>query len=402
MNMSKKRKITDFFMDLMSYAASSITIIILVLVFGFVISTGKGTLSKEMLTQNYWSKNVLVNVDAACGNFVKPEGFEGSFSTCYGIGFEDQISHEKKRQVVLTYIDPESSITSATIATQGADFGVSSPMELGDTLERISTSSGDFGMILNQNASEIQTQVDQSTHLETIYYKSPGGGIFGSIISTLMLIGVTLLIALPLGVGAAVYLNELADDTKFNRMIGASIEMLAGIPSIVFGLMGIIVLFPVTALFKIEGVSILLGALTMAIMLLPIVIRSVQEALLVVPRAYRLSSLSLGANETQTIFKVVLPSAIPGIMSAVLLSISRIIGESAALIYTMGTFINDSPKLGQGATTLAVHIWSVMAHEQPNFELAAAISIVILVIVLILNIVIKILSRRYRRKLGLA
>lgn len=77
MNMSKKRKITDFFMDLMSYAASSITIIILVLVFGFVISTGKGTLSKEMLTQNYWSKNVLVNVDAACGNFVKPEGFEG-------------------------------------------------------------------------------------------------------------------------------------------------------------------------------------------------------------------------------------------------------------------------------------------------------------------------------------
>lgn len=402
MNMSKKRKITDFFMDLMSYAASSITIIILVLVFGFVISTGKGTLSKEMLTQNYWSKNVLVNVDAACGNFVKPEGFEGSFSTCYGIGFEDQISHEKKRQVVLTYIDPESSITSATIATQGADFGVSSPMELGDTLERISTSSGDFGMILNQNASEIQTQVDQSKHLETIYYKSPGGGIFGSIISTLMLIGVTLLIALPLGVGAAVYLNELADDTKFNRMIGASIEMLAGIPSIVFGLMGIIVLFPVTALFKIEGVSILLGALTMAIMLLPIVIRSVQEALLVVPRAYRLSSLSLGANETQTIFKVVLPSAIPGIMSAVLLSISRIIGESAALIYTMGTFINDSPKLGQGATTLAVHIWSVMAHEQPNFELAAAISIVILVIVLILNIVIKILSRRYRRKLGLA
>ena len=402
MNMSKKRKITDFFMDLMSYAASSITIIILVLVFGFVISTGKGTLSKEMLTQNYWSKNVLENVDVACGNFVEPEGFEGSFSTCYGIGFEDQISHEKKRQVVLTYIDPESSITSATIATQGADFGVSSPMELGDTLERISTSSGDFGMILNQNASEIQTQVDQSTHLETIYYKSPGGGIFGSIISTLMLIGVTLLIALPLGVGAAVYLNELADDTKFNRMIGASIEMLAGIPSIVFGLMGIIVLFPVTALFKIEGVSILLGALTMAIMLLPIVIRSVQEALLVVPRAYRLSSLSLGANETQTIFKVVLPSAIPGIMSAVLLSISRIIGESAALIYTMGTFINDSPKLGQGATTLAVHIWSVMAHEQPNFELAAAISIVILVIVLILNIVIKILSRRYRRKLGLA
>ena len=177
--------------------------------------------------------------------------------------------------------------------------------------------------------------------------------------------------------------------------------MLAGIASFIFGLMGVVILFPITALFKIDGLSILLGALTMAVLLFPVIIRSVQEALINVPQALRLSSLSLGADETQTIFKVVLPSALPGIMTSVLLSISRIIGESAALIYTMGTFINDSPQVGKGATTLAVQIWTIMGSEQPNFELAAAISIIILVLVLILNIGLKFASKAYSRKLGL-
>lgn len=399
--MTRKRKFTDFFFDSLSYGSSLITVIILFMVFGFVINTGKGHLSLDVLSRNYWSENILVNVNSGCESFVRPEGFEGSFSECYGFGFEDQISHEKKKQVIVTYIDPLSSLHNASLATHGPDFGESKEMTVGMSLERIETDQGSFGMVLNQNAETIAENLDASSSLESLYYKTAGGGIYGSVVATLMLIGLTLLIALPLGIGAAVYLNELADDSKLNRLIAACIEMLAGIPSIIFGLMGIIVLFPVTALFNIQGMSILLGALTLAIMLLPIVIRSVQEALLVVPNSLRLSSLSLGANETQTIFKVVLPSALPGIMSAVLLSISRIIGESAALIYTMGTFINDSPKVSQGATTLAVHIWSVMAQEQPNFELAAAISLVILFIVLVLNLSIKVISYRYRRKLGL-
>lgn len=397
--MNTKRKLQDGFLNFLSYAASGITVLILVLVFGFVISTGKNTLSMDLLTRNYWSENILVNVNAKCESFVKPDNFSGEFSSCYGIGFEDQISHDKKKQVILTHIDDDSQIHNVTSATVGDG---DREVVLGVTLERITLDNESAGMILGQDAKEIALVLDNSSTFDSLYYQTPGGGIFGSIMATLQLIGLTLLIALPLGIGAAVYLTELAADNKFNRILAACIEMLAGIPSIVFGLMGIVVLFPVTAFLKVEGVSILLGALTMSIMLLPIIIRSTQEAFLVVPKAYRLSSLSLGANETQTIFKVVLPSAIPGIMSSVLLSISRIIGESAALIYTMGTFINDSPQLNQGATSLAVHIWSIMAHEQPNFELAAAISLVILVIVLILNISIKILSRRYRRKLGLA
>ncbi|HHX07366.1 MAG TPA: ABC transporter permease subunit, partial [Erysipelothrix sp.] len=107
---------------------------------------------------------------------------------------------------------------------------------------------------------------------------------------------------------------------------------------------------------------------------------------------------SLGATETQTIFKVVLPTALPGIISAVLLAISRVIGESAALIYTMGTAISDNPEILQPATTLAVQIWSIMSGEQPNFELASAISIIILVVVLSLNILVKAITTRLNRK----
>jgi len=131
---------------------------------------------------------------------------------------------------------------------------------------------------------------------------------------------------------------------------------------------------------------------------MPVIIRQTEEALIVVPMGVRSASLSLGATETQTIFKVILPSALPGILSATLLSVSRIIGESAALIYTMGTFVNDNPRLKEGATSLAVQIWSVMSGEQPNFELASAISIIVLGIVLVMNISVKVVSSRLNRK----
>ena len=111
----------------------------------------------------------------------------------------------------------------------------------------------------------------------------------------------------------------------------------------------------------------------------------------------RNASLSVGANQAQTIFKVVLPSAVPGILTGVLLSIGRVIGESAALIYTMGTYVNDTPTLMSQGTSLAVHIYNIMSSEQPNFELASAISIVILVFVLILNICVKLLSKKLNK-----
>ena len=230
-----------------------------------------------------------------------------------------------------------------------------------------------------------------------MFIKTPGGGIRGSLVSTAYLILVSLLIALPIGIASAVYLSEMAKKNKVNTAIRTGIETLTGVPSIVYGLMGVSVLFPITAAMGAKTTNILLGALTMAIILLPTIIRSTEEALRVVPQGLRDASLSLGASQTQTIFKITLPCAMPGILSGILLSIGRVVGESAALIYTMGTFINDQPGLLKQGTSLAVHIWSVMSGEQPNFELACAISIIILIFVLILNLTVKLLSRRLQK-----
>ena len=145
------------------------------------------------------------------------------------------------------------------------------------------------------------------------------------------------------------------------------------------------------------GYTILGGALTMVVILLPVIIRSTEEALMTVPQDLRQGSLALGANQTQTILKIVIPSALPGILTAVLLSIGRIIGESAALILVSGTVINDRPRLNQGGATLAVAIWKEMAGEQPNIRVAASISVLIIIIVLILNVLVKLTSRRLKR-----
>lgn len=133
-------------------------------------------------------------------------------------------------------------------------------------------------------------------------------------------------------------------------------------------------------------------------MLLPVVIRQTEEALITVPDSLRMGSLALGATKTQTIFRVVLPNALPGILSAALLSVSRVIGESAALIYTMGTAVSDNPTWTGSGTSLALQIWSVMSGEQPNFALASAISILILVVVLALNITVRVISKQLNKR----
>ena len=398
--MNPKRKFKDGFFNSLTFGSAAITVMILLLVFSFIFSKGLGTLSFDMLINDYWSTNTLIKLEGGCGEFEKPEVYTGAFSSCYGLGLRDEVSHDKKQLVVVDYVHEKSPFALGTIMTAGPDKGKISGVAVGNRIERIETHEGSLGTIVKQDAAAVVQGLQERRAL-SVFFTTEGGGIFGSLMATLMLIGLTLLIALPIGIGAAIYLEEIAVDNRFNRGIASGIEMLAGIPSIIFGLMGVVVLFPITALFNIDGLSILLGSLTMAVLLFPVIIRSVQEALINVPKAYRLSSLSLGADETQTIFKVVLPSALPGIITSVLLSISRIIGESAALIYTMGTFINDSPQIGKGATTLAVQIWTVMGNEQPNFELAAAISIIILAVVLILNLSLKVISTRYRRKLGL-
>ncbi len=410
MNVTKKqqrqRTLKDAFLNGLTAFSSMLSVLVLTILLGYVFSKGIGLVNVDLLRNQYWSKSAIVAVEEGTqsGTFERPEDLpkEAVWSEKWGIALIDAVSHEKQALVLVERVD-ENSVFAATVDTSaGPNQGKSYPVVPGLQVQKIDFTdqqgNANFtGMLASETAEEMVHALDQAVSIRSVFIKTPGGGIRGSLIATLYLIFVSLLFALPIGVASAVYLNEIAKKNRFNGLIRSGIETLTGVPSIVYGLMGVSVLFPITAAFGATTTNILLGSLTLAIILLPTIIRSTEEALLVVPQSLRDASLSLGASETQTIFKITLPCAIPGILTGVLLSIGRIIGESAALIYTMGTFINDSPSLLSQGTSLAVHIWSVMSGEQPNFELACAISILILVFVLILNLTVKLISRRLNK-----
>lgn len=401
----KRRKISDGILNGFTYLSSGLSLAVLLVLMAFIFSKGSKMINGDLLTNPYWSKSAIVAPTTTNNqSFDRPADLpqEAYWSEKWGIGFVDTMSHEKQ-QLVLVERVAENSIFNQTVDTSaGPNQGQPFAVTVGLQVQKIDYTDSDgianfTGMLASESAEEVVTALDNASTIKSLFIKTPGGGIKGSLITTAYLIFFSLLFAMPIGIASAIYLNEVAKKNRLNNLIRSGIETLTGVPSIVYGLMGITVLFPVTAFFGATTTNILLGSLTLAIILLPTIIRSTEEALLVVPRSLRDASLSLGASETQTIFKITLPSAIPGILTGVLLSIGRIIGESAALIYTMGTFINDSPTLLTQGTSLAVHIWSIMSGEQPNFELACAISILILVFVLILNIAVKLVSRRLNR-----
>ena len=177
-----------------------------------------------------------------------------------------------------------------------------------------------------------------------------------AIINTLELTALALLLSVPLGIFAAIYLTEYAkSNNPFVRVIRLTAETLTAIPSIVYGLFGM--LFFVNTLHM--GYSILAGAMTVAIMVLPVIIRVTEEAILAVPKSYREGSFGLGAGKLRTVFKIVLPSAIPGILSGVILAVGRIVGETAALIYTAGTVAETATNVLSSGRTLSVHMYSL-------------------------------------------
>jgi len=402
----KKRILKDRLLNGMTYLSSGISVLVLSLIFVFIFSKGFSTLNWRWFTNDYWSVNSsLAFPEPSTNTFTAPAnlGSNVSFSTRYGFAVKDMVDEANQKLILIVYIDPASPLNQTTVLTPGATFGKAQPIMINETIQKFTIMdqtgiSHSSGAIIKQSAAEFINTLDtQSVSIKSAYVQTIGGGIRGSLIATLLLILVSLLIAMPIGIMSAIYLNEYAQFSKVTPWIRSSIELLTGVPSIIFGLMGMLVLYPITAKFGAKGTSVLLGALTLSIVLLPTIIRSTEESLKTVPDHFRSASLSLGANMSQTIFKIVLPSAIPGIMTGVLLSIGRIIGESAALIYTMGTFVNDNPKLLSGGTSLAVQIWSVMGGEVPNFQLASAISIVILAIVLILNVSVKFFAAKLRK-----
>ena len=220
-------------------------------------------------------------------------------------------------------------------------------------------------------------------------YTSENASLFPALINTLTVVAVSLLIAAPAGIGAAIYLAEYARrGRRFVRVIRITAETLSGIPSIVYGLFGL--LFFVTALHW--QFSLLAGCCTLAVMILPVIMRTTEEALLAVPDSYREASFALGAGKLRTVFRAVLPSAVPGIVNGIVLSTGRIVGETAALIYTAGTVAQIPSSLMGSGRTLAVHLYSLWS-EGLRTEQAYAAAVILLAVVIILNI----LSSRIER-----
>lgn len=225
-------------------------------------------------------------------------------------------------------------------------------------------------------------------------YTSDNVSLVPAAINTLMLVALALVMSIPFGIGSAIYLTEYAKKgNKFVSIIRVTTETLSGIPSIIYGLFGM--LFFVTALKW--QYSILAGAATVAIMVLPTIMRTTEEALLAVPDSFREASLALGAGKIRTIFKIVLPSAMSGILSGVILAIGRMVGETAALLYTSGAVASVAKGVMSPGRTLAIHMYTISSeafHTNQTF----ATAVVLLVIVFILNALASFVAKKLTRK----
>ena len=235
-----------------------------------------------------------------------------------------------------------------------------------------------------------------SAELFALKYTSENASLFPALVNTLTVVAVSLLLAVPAGVGAAIYLAEYARrGNRFVRLIRITAETLSGIPSIVYGLFGL--LFFVTALHW--QFSLLAGCCTLAIMILPVIMRTTEEALLAVPDSYREASFALGAGKLRTVCLVVLPSAVAGIVNGIVLGTGRIVGETAALIYTAGTVAQIPATLMGSGRTLAVHLYSLWS-EGLRTEQAYAAAVILLALVIILNGISAQIERSIKRKNG--
>lgn len=222
-------------------------------------------------------------------------------------------------------------------------------------------------------------------------------GIAGNVVNTLYIIVITMVVATPIGVGSAIYLNEYAKPGRLVTVIEYATETLAGIPSIIFGLFGMMFFGQTLGL----GYSILTGSLTLILMVLPLITRNTQEALKTVPDSYRVGAIGLGSGKWHMIRTILLPSALPGIITGVILAIGRIVGESAALLFTAGS-AKALPKLISGywdkifqsGGTLTIQLY-LSATSEGDFDVAFGIAVVLLVLVFLINLGTKALAKKY-------
>jgi phosphate transport system permease protein len=377
-----------------------ISLALLVIIIGFIFIKGLPMVNYAFITGNYESSKQYVQLTQSetlltFEGEVEDEIYMLEYATSltkedslympeYGLSLCTVVNSQNERILVVDYVHPDSP-ANYTENSAGTLF----PLEKGYEIDKIdSTLVADYQYSLEEIAAAFVSQ--DSVKIRAI---EPGGGIWPMILTTLMLIGLSLLIAIPVGVFAAIYLVEYAKPGRLVNIIRFATESLAGIPSIVYGLFGM--LFFV----KMVGVqeSILAGALTVSIILLPTVIRTTEETLKTVPQSYKEASFGLGANRLQTLRRVILPSAIPGILVAVILSIGRIVGESAALLFTMGTFAKVPSGFTDSGATLTVRAY-MEVKEYGNVEMAAGIGVVLMLMVLILNFTARTISSKLTKQ----
>ncbi len=225
-------------------------------------------------------------------------------------------------------------------------------------------------------------------------YTSDNVSMMPSIINTLLMTALTLLVAVPLGVFAAIYLVEYAKNgSRLIAIVRVMAETLTGIPSIVYGLFGMLFFVGYCK----WDYSLLSGAMTLAIMVLPVIMRTTEEALMAVPKSFREGSFGLGAGKLRTVFVIVLPSAVPGILSGIILATGRIVGETAALIYTAGTMAKIPSNIFSSARTLSVHMYR-LSNEGLHTDAAFATAVVLLLMVIGINALSNVLAGKFAKK----
>lgn len=229
-----------------------------------------------------------------------------------------------------------------------------------------------------------------SLDMFALHYTTENVSLLPALINTVIMTVLSLLLAVPLGIFSAIFLVEYAGKgNKFVEIIRLTTETLQGIPSIVYGLFGL--LFFVTTLKW--GMSLLAGAFTLAIMILPLIMRTTEEALKSVPDSYREGSFGLGAGKLRTIFRIVLPSAVPGILAGVILAIGRVVGETAALMYTSGTVAEVADSVMSSGRTLALHMYA-LSSEGLHTDKAYATAVILLVLVIGINSLSTIIAKK--------
>jgi phosphate transport system permease protein len=238
----------------------------------------------------------------------------------------------------------------------------------------------------------------QAGYLNLSFIAGVENGILPMIVTTLYVVLVSIAVALPVGIATAVFLNEYSGNSSFIRILRLAIETLAGIPSIIYGLFGLLVF---CRLFNF-GQSIVAGALTLSIMILPVIIRTTEESLKSIPDSFREGSLALGATKFQTIVHVVLPSALPGIVTSMILAIGRVVGESAPVLLTVGLTKNMPRTIFESGRTLTIHLYYLTneAVRPEDFGIAFATASVLVILVVIINTSTKIITANFRKNLG--